>query len=79
MLITAEQNGELAKGVSVETAATLVLSVCTGVEMVWWAGIRQGDIRDHLTGMWSLVLPGLTTHGQMAQLRADGSEGLPLR
>lgn len=79
MLITAEQNGELAKGVSVDNAATLVLSLCTGVEMVWWAGVREGDIGEHLTGMWALVLPGLASPEHLAHLHPGGSEGRPGR
>jgi AcrR family transcriptional regulator len=73
MLITAEQNGELGKGVDVQHAATLVLSLCTGVEMVWWAGIRQGDIREHLTTLWTLILPGLAAPDHLTRLQPGGS------
>jgi AcrR family transcriptional regulator len=73
LLATAEQNGELGKGVDVRHAATLVLTACAGVEMLWWAGIRHGSIRDGLSGMWTLMLPGLARSALVGELSPAGS------
>jgi AcrR family transcriptional regulator len=73
LLRDAEQRGELADGVDVEHALTLVLSVSVGLEMLWWARIRQGGMVESLTGMWSMVLPGLAKPGLPHRLRPAGS------
>jgi AcrR family transcriptional regulator len=73
LLLSAEQAGELAKGVEIEDAVTLVLTVSAGVEILWWAGVRQGGIRQSLTGMWTLLLPGLATPDQLPVLRPGGT------
>jgi AcrR family transcriptional regulator len=75
LLVTAEENGELRTGVNVRHAATLVLTVCAGVEMVWWAGVRQGGIRDALAGMWELMLPGIARSSLVSALYPAGSAG----
>lgn len=59
LLRDAERRGELAAGVDIEQALTLVLAVSAGLEMLWWAKIRRGSMIESLTGMWSMVLPGL--------------------
>jgi AcrR family transcriptional regulator len=64
LLRDAEQRGELAAGVDVEHALTLVLSVSVGLEMLWWAKVRQGGMAESLTGMWSMLLPGLAKPGR---------------
>ena len=64
LLRDAEQRGELAAGVDVEHALTLVLSVSVGLEMLWWAKVRQGSMVESLTGMWSMLLPGLAKPGR---------------
>ncbi len=74
MLLTAEENGELGGGVDVQHAATLVLTACAGVEMLWWAGIRQGSIRDGLAGMWTLMLPGIARSSLVSELSPGGSQ-----
>ena len=71
LLRDAEQRGELAAGVDVEHALTLVTSVSVGLEMLWWAKIRQGSMIESLTGIWSMVLPGLAKPGR--RLRPAGS------
>jgi AcrR family transcriptional regulator len=73
LLRDAGQRGELADGVDPEHALTLVLTVSAGLEMVWWAGIRRGSMTDTLTGLWSMVLPGIATPGLGRRLRAAGS------
>ena len=47
-----------------------------GLEMLWWAGIRQGSVRDRLTGMWALALPGLASPDLITRLMSGGAEGL---
>jgi AcrR family transcriptional regulator len=73
LLVGAQRAGELRDGIDVEQATTLVLTVSTGVEMVWWAGIRRGSIRDSLAGMWKLALPGLVSPQQMAGINPSGT------
>jgi AcrR family transcriptional regulator len=73
LLTSARRGGELRDGVDVEQAATLVLTVSTGVEMLWWAGIRRGSIRDSLAGLWRLTLPGLVFPGRMSEIDPSGT------
>jgi AcrR family transcriptional regulator len=73
LLLAAERAGDLRPGVAVDQALTLVLTVSAGMEMLWWAGIRQGSMRDNLSGTWSLVLPGLAAPDVLASVRPDGS------
>lgn len=72
MLISAEQAGELGDGVAIEQASTLVLTICAGVEMLWWSGIRHGDIRENVREMWKLILPGLVGQDDLARLDPGG-------
>jgi AcrR family transcriptional regulator len=55
LLLSAERAGELADGVDIDQASTLVLTVSAGIEMAWWSGIRHGSIRDSVAGMWTLA------------------------
>jgi len=73
LLLGAERAGELAAEVLVAQAATLVLTVCAGIEMVWWAGLRRGSMRESLTGMWRLVLPGLVAPGLAPAISPNGT------
>lgn len=63
MLISAEQAGELSDSVATDQVSTLVLTMCAGVEMLWWSGIRQGSVRESLRDMWTLILPGIAAGG----------------
>ncbi|MFL6127174.1 ScbR family autoregulator-binding transcription factor [Actinophytocola sp.] len=73
LLRDANRRGELADDVDPEQALTLVLAVSAGLEMLWWSGIRRGSMTDSLTGLLSMVLPGLAAPGLARRLRADGS------
>jgi AcrR family transcriptional regulator len=73
LLREAERRGELATEVDLEHALTLVLATSAGLEMLWWAKIRQGSMVDSLTGLWAMVLPGIATPGLGRRLRAAGS------
>lgn len=73
LLASAQRAGELRDGVGVEQAATLVLTVSSGVEMLWWSRIRQGSIKDSLTGMWKLALPGIVVGDQLPEIDPNGS------
>ena len=73
LLRDAERRGELAAGADIGHALTLVLSVSVGLEMLWWAKIRQGSMTESLTGMWMMVLPGLAKPGLPRRLRPAGS------
>jgi len=79
LLRDAGQRGELAGGVAPEHALTLVLAVSAGLEMLWWAGIRRGSMTAGLTGLWSMVLPGMVTPGLRRRLRAGGTPELAVR
>jgi AcrR family transcriptional regulator len=73
LLLRAQRRGELADGVDLGHALTLVLATSAGLEMLWWAGIRQGSMTDGLTGLWSVMLPGIATPGLGRRLRVAGS------
>jgi AcrR family transcriptional regulator len=73
LLATAGRAGELRDGVGVEQATTLVLTVSAGVEMLWWSGIRRGSIRDSLSGMWRLALPGIVMANRLSDMDPSGS------
>jgi AcrR family transcriptional regulator len=73
LLLAAERAGDLRPGVVVEQALTLVLTVSAGVEMAWWAGIRDGSMAESLTGMWSLVLPGLVVADRLSGIDPSGT------
>lgn len=74
LLLSAQHAGELADGVGTEDAVTLVVTVCAGVEMMWWSGIRHGSMRESLTGMWALLLPGLANAELLPTLRPAGRQ-----
>jgi AcrR family transcriptional regulator len=73
LLASARRAGELRDAVGVEETATLVLTVSSGVEMLWWSGIRHGSIKDSLTGMWRLALPGIVVGDQLSEIDPNGS------
>lgn len=72
LLLSARRAGELRDGVGVEQATTLVMTVSAGVEMLWWSGIRQGSIRESLSGMWQLALPGIVNPNRLSALNPNG-------
>jgi AcrR family transcriptional regulator len=73
LLRGAEQGGELAANVDLQHSLTLVLAVSAGLEMLWWAKIRQGSMVESLSGLWAMVLPGIATPGLGRRLRPAGS------
>jgi AcrR family transcriptional regulator len=76
MLISAEQAGDLHESVASGQASTLVLTMCAGVEMLWWSGIRQGSVRESLSEMWTLILPGLAAQGDAQKIDPRGRVAL---
>lgn len=72
LLDSAGRAGELRAEVGVEQATTLVLTVSAGVEMLWWSGIRRGSIRDSLSGMWRLALPGIVIPNRLSDMDPNG-------
>jgi AcrR family transcriptional regulator len=72
----AHRAGELADGASVATVGTLVLTQCLGFEVLWWSGVQRGDLRESLTDVWSLVLPGIVRADRLDTFHAGGSEPL---
>ncbi|MFL6127173.1 ScbR family autoregulator-binding transcription factor [Actinophytocola sp.] len=73
LLVSARRAGELRDEIDVEQAATLVAAVSTGMEMLWWVGIRRGSVRDSLAGMWRLTLPGLVLPDRMSEIDPSGT------
>lgn len=73
LLREAQRRGELAGSLDLEDALTLVLAVSAGLEMLWWANIREGSMIDGLSASWSMVLPGIATPGLGRRLRPAGS------
>jgi AcrR family transcriptional regulator len=72
-LLRAERAGELEDGVAVDAASTLVITVCVGIEVLWWAGIRRGNMRAGLGDMWNLMLPGIVPATRLGDFDAGGS------
>jgi AcrR family transcriptional regulator len=75
-LLRAERAGELDEGVVVDVVSTLVVTVCVGIEVLWWAGIRRGSMRGGLVDMWGMMLPGMVSAERIAELRVGGSDAL---
>lgn len=73
LLRDAQKRGELAPDLDLEHALTLVLAVSAGLEMLWWANIRDGKLIDSLSGLWAMLLPGIATPGLGRRLRPAGS------
>jgi len=73
LLREAHHRGELAREIVLDDAVTLVLAVTAGLEMVWWAKLRQGSMVASLTGLWEIVLPGIATPGLGRRLRPGGT------
>lgn len=72
MLVSAEEADELSGRVGVEQASTLVLTICAGIDMLWWSGIRHGDIRRNVLEMWELLLPGLVGDQHVGRIDPRG-------
>ena len=75
-LLRAERNGELDEGVVVDVVSTLVVTVCVGIEVLWWAGIRRGSMRAGLGDMWGLMLPGVVPANRLAEFESGGSDAV---
>jgi AcrR family transcriptional regulator len=73
-LLRAERAGELDDGVVVDVVSTLVVTVCVGIEVLWWAGIRRGSMRGGLGDMWGLMLPGVVPAERIGEFRTGGSD-----
>lgn len=73
LLLAAERAGDLRGDVDIEKVATLVFSVSSGLEMLWWTGIRDGDIAPAVEAMWRTMLPGIATPVALATVRPEGS------
>jgi AcrR family transcriptional regulator len=73
LLREADRRGELAADVRVDHALTLVLALSAGLEMLWWAKVREGSMVDSLTALWAMALPGIATPGLGRRLRPGGS------
>ena len=74
LLLAAERDGDLRSEVDVEEAASLVFAVSAGLEMLWWTGIRHGEIAPAVEGMWRTMLPGIATPGALAAVRPEGTQ-----
>jgi len=75
-LLRAERAGELADGVVVDSVSTLVVTVCVGIEVLWWAGIRRGSMRSGLADMWALMLPGIVPTDRVGEFQTGGSDAV---
>ncbi len=75
-LLRAERAGELDDGVVVDAVSTLVVTVCVSIEVLWWAGVRRGSMRDGLGDIWAVMLPGMVSAERMAELYANGSDAV---
>jgi AcrR family transcriptional regulator len=65
--------GELADGVPVEGAVTVVLALCMGIEMLWASGISQHKVAQTLAESWAVILPGLIGSSALGGLDLTGS------
>lgn len=75
-LLRAEPAGELDSGVAVDAVSTLVVTVCVGIEVLWWAGIRRGNMRSGLGDMWGLMLPGIVPADRVGEFQTGGSDAV---
>lgn len=75
-LLRAERAGELDSGVAVDAVSTLVVTVCVGIEVLWWAGIRRGNMRSGLGDMWGLMLPGIVPADRVGEFQTGGSDAV---
>lgn len=75
-LLRAERGGELDEGVAVDSVSTLVVTVCVGIEVLWWAGIRRGSMRAGLGDMWGLMLPGIVSAAKVGEFQIGGSDAV---
>lgn len=74
LLQSAERDGDLCPDVDVDEAATLVFAVSSGLEMLWWTGIRHGEIAPAVENMWRTMLPGIATPAALAKIRPEGTQ-----
>jgi AcrR family transcriptional regulator len=70
----AQRAGELDESVMVDVVSTLVVTICVGIEVLWWAGMRRGNMRAGLGDMWNLMLPGIVSPSRLAEYQIGGSE-----
>jgi AcrR family transcriptional regulator len=75
-LLRAERGGELDEGVVVDAVSTLAVTVCVGIEVLWWAGIRRGSMRAGLADMWNMMLPGIVPAAKIGEFQTGGSEAV---
>jgi AcrR family transcriptional regulator len=75
-LLRAQRGGELGEGVVIDVVSTLVITVCVGIEVLWWAGIRRGSMRSGLGDMWGLMLPGVVPANRIAEYLTGGSDAV---
>lgn len=75
-LLRAQRAGELEEGVVADVVSTLVVTVCVGIEVLWWAGVRRGNMRAGLGDMWALMLPGIISADRIADFHPGGSEAV---
>lgn len=69
----AARGGELHGDVVIDVVSTLVVTFCVGIDVLWWAGIRQGSARAGLADLWDMILPGIVSPARAGQLQAGGS------
>jgi AcrR family transcriptional regulator len=74
----AQRAGELDEGVMVDVVSTLVVTICVGIEVLWWAGMRRGNMRAGLGDMWTLMLPGIVSASRLSEYELGGSEAVDL-
>ncbi|HET9139820.1 ScbR family autoregulator-binding transcription factor [Actinophytocola sp.] len=72
----AQRAGELDEGVLVDVVSTLVVTICVGIEVLWWAGMRRGNMRAGLGDMWALMLPGIVSASRIGEFQIGGSEAV---
>jgi AcrR family transcriptional regulator len=65
--------GELAEGVAVDGAVTVVLALCMGIEMLWASAMSRDKVAKTLAESWAMILPGLTGRPVLAGLDLTGS------
>jgi AcrR family transcriptional regulator len=75
-LLRAQRAGELADDVVIDVVSTLVITVCVGIEVLWWAGVRRGNMRAGLGDVWTLMLPGVVSANRLGEYHAGGSDAV---
>jgi AcrR family transcriptional regulator len=74
LLHGARREKGLAEHVAIEPAATLVVGLCLGIELLRGNGVPDNELSGDLSDMWKLLLPNLVGGVASHELKVEGSD-----